>query len=64
MNMAVPTDMAAQAIPIDEVAAVAERNRCVLLLQLRARSFEKRKLFHISRALIAIAEELGQAERS
>lgn len=65
MNIAVPTNITAQPVAIDDAVAIAERDRCVLLLLQKARLFEERKLFHLSRALIAIAEELGaQAARS
>jgi hypothetical protein len=49
----------APALTRDDTSAAAERTRCILLLQQKARSFEERKLFTLSRALIAIAEEIG-----
>lgn len=37
---------------------VSERSRCIALLRRHARAFENRKLFHISRALLRVADEL------
>ena len=38
--------------------AVVERKRCVSALRERAHAFEQKKLFHIARALLAVAEEI------
>ena len=58
MCKAVPTDIAAGGWANDD-GAIAERDRCVSLLRRKAKSFEERKLFNISRALIAIAKEIA-----
>lgn len=59
MTIMLLTDAAADAALISDGAGIAERNRCVLILQRRARWFEHQKLFHLSRALTAVAEEIG-----
>jgi len=45
----------------DEDPALAERQRCILLIEERARSFEQRKLFNLSRALETVAQEISGA---
>ena len=42
---------------------VSERSRCIALLQRHASVFENRKLFHISRALLRVAEELTFSDK-
>jgi len=45
----------------DEDPALAERQRCIQLIEERARSFEQRKLFNLSRALEKVAQEISGA---
>lgn len=46
-------------IPTAAVTAVLEeRQRCIMLLRRRARFYEQRKLFPLSRALAEIAQEI------
>lgn len=54
-----PIEALAKPENLEDSIAVAERARCILLLRERARSYEEKKLFHLSRALTSIAEEIG-----
>ncbi|TIV73154.1 MAG: hypothetical protein E5V89_01725 [Mesorhizobium sp.] len=58
MMIMLPTDVAADPALVSDAAVIAERNSYVAILQRRARSFEHRKLFNLSRALTAVAEEI------
>lgn len=48
-------------LPAEEDPVLAERQRCILLIEERARSFELRKLFNLSRALATLAQEIRGA---
>ncbi|RUW78596.1 MULTISPECIES: hypothetical protein [unclassified Mesorhizobium] len=46
-------------VPVASVTeAVSERRRCIMILQQRARAFERLNLFNVSRALSSVAEEI------
>lgn len=59
MSIMQATEALAEPEPIESTLAIAERARCVSLLHERALSYEHKKLFHVSRALKAVAEEIG-----
>lgn len=49
----------AEPLPAPIADNVIDRNWCVETLEARAREFQKRKLFHIARALSSIAAEIS-----